>query len=198
MIEITRNLTDWKTLALKVKARGSPLVYALEIFFFFENSKKVARSLREVKSEELENQFSKFLDRLYTEFKDKTLVDVKEADSKQIIKTFMRTPALYREIEMVLQATVIGAIKISVESVAESIISKYALHNSKIRKLNDSTANDEMFIAVNGPELGEADALLAKALDRKLAGKSGWYFSTKQTLFRTSGVVVNNIFKRKK
>ena len=103
----------------------------------------------------------------------------------------MRTPALYREIEMVLQATVIGAIKISVESVAESIISKYALHNSKIRKLNDSTANDEMFIAVNGPELGEADALLAKALDRKFAWKSVWHFSTKQTLFRTSGVVFN-------
>ena len=103
----------------------------------------------------------------------------------------MRTPALFREIEMVLQATV------SVESVAESIISKYALHNSKIRKLNDSTANDEMFIAVNGPELGEADALHANALDRKFAGKSGWHFSTKQTLFRTSGVVVNNILKRK-
>ena len=103
----------------------------------------------------------------------------------------MRTPALFREIEMVLQATV------SVESVAESIISKYALHNSKIRKLNDSTANDEMFIAVNGPELWEADALLAKALGRKFAGKSGWHFSTKQTLFRTSGVVVNNILKRK-
>ena len=53
-----------------------------------------------------------------------------------------------------------------------------------------------MFIAVNGPELGEADALLAKALDRKLAGKSGWHFSTMQTLFRTSGVVVNNILKK--
>ena len=109
----------------------------------------------------------------------------------------MRNPALFREIEMVLKANVIGAIKISVERVAESIKSKYALHNSKIRKENDSTANDEMFIAVNGPELGEADALLAKALDRKLAGKSGWHFSTKQTLFRTSGVVVNNILKRK-
>ena len=100
------------------------------------------------------------MDRLYKEFGNKTLDDIKEADSKQIMKTFMRTPALYREIEMVLQATVIGAIKISVESVAESIISKYALHNSKIRKLNDSTANDEMFIAVNGPELGEASRIL--------------------------------------
>ena len=40
-------------------------------------------------------------------------------------------------------------------------------HDSKIRKLNDITANDEMFIAVNGPEIGEADGLLAKALKRK-------------------------------
>ena len=112
----------------------------------------------------------------YKDFEDKSLDDIKEADSKQIIKTFMRTPALHREIEMVLQAT---------------------QHKSKIKKLNDSTANDEMFIAVNGPELGEADALLAKALDRKLAGKSGWHFSTKQTLFRTSGIVVNNILRRK-
>ena len=36
----------------------------------------------------------------------------KKADSKQIIKTFVRSPALFREIEMVLQTTVIGAIKI--------------------------------------------------------------------------------------
>ena len=104
----------------------------------------------------------------------------------------MRTPALFREIGIVLQANFIGAIIVSVESVVESIIYQQALHNSKIRKLNDSTANDEMFIAVNGPELGEADALLAKSLDIQFAGKSNWH-STKQTLFRTrlvtSGVV---------
>ena len=105
----------------------------------------------------------------------------------------MRTPALFREIDIVLQATVIGAIKISVERVAESIISKYALHNSKIRKLYVSPANDEMFIPVNVPKLGEAYALLAKALDRKFAGKNCWHFSKKQTLLRTSGVFVNNI-----
>ena len=82
-------------------------------------------------------------------------------------------------IEMVLQATFMGAIKISVESVAESIISKYALHNRKMWKLNDSTANDEMFIAEYWPELGDADALLAKALDRKFAGQGMGQFLTK-------------------
>ena len=71
------------------------------------------------------------MDRLYKEFEDKILDDIKEADSKQKIIKLLGTPAHFREIEVVLQATVIDAIKISVESVAESIISKYALNNGK-------------------------------------------------------------------
>ena len=55
-----------------------------------------------------------------------------------------------------------------------------------------------MFIAVNGPELGEADALIARELDKKFAGKSGWHVSTKQTLFRNSGVLVNNNLKKER
>ena len=54
---------------------------------------------------------------------------------------------------MVMDATVVAAIKVSVESVAESIISKYSIHNTKLRPINDDTANNEMFIAVNGPKL---------------------------------------------
>ena len=97
-----------------------------------------------------------------------------------------------------IQATAVGAIKISVESVAESIISKYAIHNNKLRPIKDTTANDEMFVAVNGPELGEADKLLAKALDNKFAGQGGWHFATQQHIFRTSGKTVETILKKKK
>ena len=78
-----------------------------------------------------------------------TLDDIREADSKQIIRTCMRTPGLYREFEMVIQATVIGAIKICVESVAECV--KIGSPQLQKRKINDSTANEETFIAVNGP-----------------------------------------------
>ena len=35
IIEVTRNLTDWKLLALQVKARGSPLLYLLLKIIFF-------------------------------------------------------------------------------------------------------------------------------------------------------------------
>ena len=46
MVELTRNLTDWKSLSLKVKARGAPLVYALENAKFVENALKARRPLR--------------------------------------------------------------------------------------------------------------------------------------------------------
>ena len=58
----------------------------------------------------------------------------------------MTNPELYSGIEMIMQANLVGAIKIGVESVSESVVSKYSIHNMK-----DKTANNEMFIPVNGP-----------------------------------------------
>ena len=44
------------------------------------------------------------------------------------------------------EACVVGVIKISVESVAESIMSKYNIHNSKIQSVDDITVEHEMMI----------------------------------------------------
>ena len=154
-----------------------------------ENVLKVGRSLREIDLEELKNQFSTFLERLGKVVENKSMEELLRIDAKDLIKTIMRNSNQYKGIEMIIQATIIGAIKISVESVAESIISKYGIHNSKKRALKDTTANNEMFVAINGPEVGEADSLLAKAL--------GWHISVKQNLLRTSGPTIDNILKRK-
>ena len=54
-----------------------------------------------------------------------------------------------------------------------------------------------VFVAINGPEVGEADSLLAKALDRKFSGRLGWHISVKQNLFRTSGPTVENILNER-
>jgi hypothetical protein len=196
-VELTRILTDWKTLAVKVKARGSPLIYALEKSKMVEASKKVCRALREVSEDELENQFAKFINILGKEVETKNMEDLKKVNSKDLIRKFMQTPALYEGIEMVMEATVVSAIKISVESVGESVISTYSIHNNKLRNLKDTTANDEMFISVNGPEIGEADKILAKALDRKFGDQRGWHFATRQNLFRTSGKTVDKILQKK-
>ena len=97
---------------------------------------------------------------------------------------------------MAMQATMAAVIKISVESIAESVISKYAIHNAKIRPIAYKTANDEMFIAVNGPEIGEADIVLTEALNLKF-GKGKWHFSVQQNLFRTSGPTVEKLLEKK-
>ena len=119
-----------------------------------------------------------------------------KTDSKDLIKQFLKDPKLYKDIEMVMKATLAVAIKISVESVAESVILKYFIHNTKIRPVSDKISNDEMFIAVNGPELSEADDILAKALDLKF-GRNKWHFSVQNNLFKTSGVTVEKLLKKK-
>ena len=91
----------------------------------------------------------------------------------------------------------IACVKISVESIGESVISVYNKHNDKIRPLSKDNVNDELFVALNGPELGEADEVLEKSLDLHFSkSQSGWHFVT-NTLFRTNGVVIEKILKKK-
>jgi hypothetical protein len=70
-------------------------------------------------------------------------------DPKDLIKTFMKSNKLYKGIEIIMQACAVGAIKVSVESVAKSMISKYNLHNSDIRPIGEDTAEHEMMIVQN-------------------------------------------------
>ena len=50
-----------------------------------------------------------------------------------------------------------------------------------------------MFIAFNGPEIGEADSVLKEALDNhSKSSRTGWHFTT-NTLFKTAGHTVQNV-----
>ena len=96
-----------------------------------------------------------------------------------------------------MRATYEACIKLSVESVVESVISVYNKHNSKVRNIDETTANDEMFISVNGPEIREADDILKEALDEHFKNsKVGWHFTT-NTLFKTAGPTVCKILNKK-
>ena len=73
---------------------------------------------------------------------------------------------------------------------AVKVCSLYNLHNSKVRAIGEETANDELFISFNGPELGEADKILQEALDLHFASRGGhWHLSTNK-LFKTAGLTV--------
>jgi hypothetical protein len=95
----------------------------------------------------IQAQYRVFLDRLVEETSSLSLKEVKELEL-ELTRTFMNKPDLYRNIEMVLQAICVGCIKLSVESVAESMISKYNIHNNKFRCISKETAHLEMLEAL--------------------------------------------------
>ena len=72
--------------------------------------------------------------------------------SKDLIWRFLSTDLeLFKGIEMVMAAAVVGCIKFGLESVAKSMISKYNLHSSDIRPISDDALHSEMIVNCNGP-----------------------------------------------
>ena len=67
------------------------------------------------------------LDNNWLETKKYSIQKVEDIDSKEFIKNFLAKPKLFTNVEMVMQAISVACIKLSVESVAESMISKYNL-----------------------------------------------------------------------
>ena len=55
---------------------------------------------------------------------------------------------------------------LSVKSGVESVILVYNLHNTKLWHIDEETADDELFVVYNGPEIGEVDDVLTEALAR--------------------------------
>ena len=71
-----------------------------------------------------------------------------------MITLFSSSPNLYEQIELVMQATFAGAIKTSVEWIAESMISLFNNHNSYVRPIGGDILSDEMFVSWSEPLIG--------------------------------------------
>ena len=81
-----------------------------------------------------------------------------------------------------------AAVKVSVESVVESLVSRYEVHFDKARQLIEENALHEMEIAENGPSIFREDPLLEMAMNSYWKGtteKGVWHF------VRTSSTVMN-------
>ena len=88
----------------------------------WKHVKKMDRNLRSINKDSIESQFRIFLKRLQNKTKDKTSETIEESDPKELIKQFMKKEELYSRIELIMQATAVSAVKMSIESLAESFI----------------------------------------------------------------------------
>ena len=71
---------------------------------------------------------------------------------------------MFEDVEVVIHSICIAAIKVSVESVVESLVSRYENHFNSSRQMSEEHSLEEMVIAENGPLLQHADPILKRAM----------------------------------
>jgi hypothetical protein len=147
--------------------------------------------LKDVPEEEMKAQFKTFVERLGQVTADCYREDLNQMDPKELIKQFF-DPAckLFKDIEMIMQAMAVCAVKHSCESVLESFVSRYENHFDARRNTEEESTNEEFEIAVNGPNLANCNAVVTEAMTEYWKSRGGsWHF------FRVSVVEKLNQYK---
>jgi hypothetical protein len=184
-IEDIRQISDLNALAARVKQHGAVTVGLQESEAFLEKMLLLTNTLDAIPEAEIKSSFKNFV-RCFEEYiKEK---DVKDIDNKEVYKDFLSsTMKLYKGNEVMMHCLSTVAVKYSVESSVESLISRYEVHFDKKRQLTEENAHQEMVIAENGPVLVHATPLLTRALDKYFLNEtksSDWhFFSTDENRF---------------
>ena len=101
---------------------------------------------------------------------------------------------------MFLQCCV-AAVKLSVESVLESLISVYENHYRDNRPLSEESVAEEFQIAINGPNVAHYDSVVLSAMshywgdeNKKTTTSSCWHFKRK-TIDDDESLVVKRLYR---
>ena len=116
-----------------------------------------------------------------------SIEQLRATDPKDIVKLFLDPEnGLFNEIEMIMQAISVCCIKVSCESVLESLVSIFENHYDVRRNMNEKSTSEEFMIAINGPNLSHADAVIKEAMNSywnsRQSGQGTWHF------FRTTAL----------
>ena len=169
-IELIRELSDLRELAAKVREHGAVSVGLMLGENFVVNVRKLTNSVDHIPTEALKECYQNFLKAFEKYIEDK---EVDNIDSKTVIKDFMRSDdKLYLGNELIIHCLLAMAVKYSVESSVESLISRYEVHFDKSRQLGEEKAHMEMFVSMNVPVLVRADPLLKRAMDKFFKDKN--------------------------
>ncbi|CAL4066453.1 unnamed protein product [Meganyctiphanes norvegica] len=180
MINKVECLTDLKATFLKLKARGVPIVAAIEGEKLIKNAKSLCHTIEDVSDNVLKMQYNLFLKKLLDIYFPVTEADFNMIKNIDIIKNFFNTnEMLYEGVEFIMHAISAACVAISVESIVESVVSMYENRQTKFRNLGEDRANHEMQIGCNGPNLAKCDRLLEKAMKTyfKTHKQGKWHFT---------------------
>ena len=158
------------------------------VLFGIESSRKCLKSIRNltnsgstISDDEVVQLYRRLLRKLEIFYKGTNLKPLK---SIEIIKTLLQQEAIFSDVEFIIHCICTACIKISVESVVESLVSRHENHSDTSRQMSEDHTLEEMLIAENGPLLYHAaDPILRRATDKYLKNKdiklSKWHFVRK-------------------
>ena len=184
-IDIVREVCDVASMAVDVKSKGAVLVGLNRAENFVKSVRLVTNTLDGITKTEIKDSFKKFLVKLEVHVQN---IAVEKLDSKLLIKNFLKSDKkLYEEVEVIMHCFSVAAVKLSVESSVESLVSRYEKHFDKTRQLTEEHAKEEMIIAENGPILVRADPLIKRALDSHFKEHNNqqhgrWHFTMSENI----------------
>ena len=176
LIEKIRFMSDLHSLAKDLTKRGRVVVGAVNAKTFVEHARNITRTLDDISDAEIKDSYKQFLCNLESYVNQN---DIKKLSSMSILKDFLNSKKLFEGAEIAMQAILCASVKISVESVVESLVSRYEGHFNKNRHLAEKNALDEMMIAENGPSLFRSDTVVSNAMNRYWKSKTNsgrWHF----------------------
>ena len=77
----------------------------------------------------------------------------------------------FKGVRIVVHFILFACLRKFIESIVESLVSRYVNHFSSFRQPNEGNALDEIIISENGPNLHKADDILERAINRYCSDK---------------------------
>ena len=159
-IEHIRTVSDLKGMLSNVEKKGSMLFGMESSDNFLKSARALTNTITTIPDHEIISAYKSFLCKLEAYGFQGTAED--PVTSMNIIKTILVNETFCTGVEVIVHIICSAAVKISVESVVESLVSRYEKHFHSSRQMDEDHALQEMSIAENGPLLHQADPILRR------------------------------------
>ena len=169
-IESCRVICDLKSLLEKMYQKGSVIVGLEGAKTFLNAVRNITGSVVTVGDGDLMIHYRLFVANVETLFiKYCKKFNPSILDSKEITQSFLKkeNTALFRNIKVIIHLICVACVNVSVESVVESLVSRYEKHFDSSRQPTEQHSLDEMIIAAeNRPLLHHADEILERVINQ--------------------------------
>ena len=201
IVEDCRIISDVHTLAKEILQHGAIVTGTKKSNEYLKSVRRITSSVSKISDNDIKENYIRFSKKLEIHINK---YDLDKISSMNLIKDFINTDLrLFEDIEITMHCICVASIKISVESVVESLISRYEKHFHPAIQLPEENALEEMIIAENGPCLAKSASVLEAAMNDYWTSttKNGhWHFlrSTKlEEFIKEEGKTLRKLLNEK-